>query len=395
MTRTNNNWFKKLNYILKFWVDRTQAKRLTKLIFKHKLSISKRDCYRKNGGHALAIHKWSEKFINKINKNRLFMEKNKDDIDSLRKENEKLKEENQVYKDALKILNHILKQRKEKAKKEEVKKAMEQMNIKSKTTLLLKALGFPSSTYYYENKIKEEKEENKHILELVLQIRNKCKYNKNYGWRKLLILVNEVLKSENKSLTTEWKFKQILQKNGIKSELKTKQRRKDPKNTKFKCSDKIQRNWKADEPGVKLYTDVTYFWTYLGFLYISVILDGYDFKPIGWAVSWHNDTKLVLDTFKNLTRPIKPYAIIHSDHGSPYCSKEFVGFCRTNNLIMSMSRVGESLDNYPIEHFWSFAKTECLEKINLAQRNMVSVKKELTYYYNWFNNERIGKELRN
>ncbi|GHU50019.1 hypothetical protein FACS189459_3120 [Bacilli bacterium] len=50
--------------------------------------------------------------------------------------------------------------------------------------------------------------------------------------------------------------------------------------------------------------------------------------------------------------------------------------------MQSMSRLGNSLDNYPIEHHFSNLKCECLRKIDISERTLSRIKSEMTKYYN-------------
>ena len=50
--------------------------------------------------------------------------------------------------------------------------------------------------------------------------------------------------------------------------------------------------------------------------------------------------------------------VIHSDYGSQYWLSDYLTFMQQHNGIISMSRVGNPLDNREIEHFSSILKTE-------------------------------------
>ena len=49
--------------------------------------------------------------------------------------------------------------------------------------------------------------------------------------------------------------------------------------------------------------------------------------------------------------------IVHADHGSSSLAKPFVTVLKKYEIKQSNSRVGNSLDNRPIEHFFRFTKT--------------------------------------
>ena len=120
-------------------------------------------------------------------------------------------------------------------------------------------------------------------------------------------------------------------------------------------------------------------------MYISTVIDGYDFRPIGWAISRNNDAELIMNSLKSIKINIDG-AIIHSDHGAVYSSHDYYEYCKKHNLKISMSGIGKSLENYPIEHHWTFLKTMCLWHIPYENRTLANVRKELNNFYSWFAN---------
>jgi transposase InsO family protein len=92
------------------------------------------------------------------------------------------------------------------------------------------------------------------------------------------------------------------------------------------CPNILNRDFQADGAGEKWVSDLTYLWTTGGWLYLTVILDLYDRKVIGWAFSATMDAKAtiipaLLMAFMN-SQP-KPYLLFHSDRGIQYCCKGF------------------------------------------------------------------------
>ncbi|MGC7173191.1 DDE-type integrase/transposase/recombinase [Metamycoplasma hominis] len=89
-------------------------------------------------------------------------------------------------------------------------------------------------------------------------------------------------------------------------------------------------------------------------VYLSVLLHHKTKKIVSWNLSKYNDTNLVLKHFK-LTKFLKKF-IIHSDHGYQYSSKEFLDYIDSINGTISMTRVGNSLDNREVEYFFFYSK---------------------------------------
>ncbi|MDR2653759.1 MAG: IS3 family transposase, partial [Mycoplasmataceae bacterium] len=73
-------------------------------------------------------------------------------------------------------------------------------------------------------------------------------------------------------------------------------------------------------------------------------------------------------------------AIIHTDHGVHYSAHEYQEWIKNHGCSCSMSRLGNSLDNYPIEHHFSFLKRECLWRISSDKINIKLVNKLLDEY---------------
>ena len=249
-------------------------------------------------------------------------------------------------------------------------------------------LGYNRSTFYYVNKQRNLTNETIKLINYIKYIwfKNRCVY----GREKLLIALNKYLISINEHPTTIAKLRRLMKLIGIKAKIYHKCARKDPKNTKVNFKNLIKRNFYAKNRFQKLFTDVTYFKTPLGFLYISTIIDIFNNKVLSWNISWNNDIDLVIGMLNKIKNNIEG-TIVHSDHGMQYSSHQYQEWLKQKKCICSMSRLGNSLDNYPIEHHFSFLKQECLNFIKWNDRNFKNVYQNIKDYYKWFNNERIYK----
>jgi transposase InsO family protein len=167
--------------------------------------------------------------------------------------------------------------------------------------------------------------------------------------------------------------------------------RKDPKNPSFKAQNLIKRKWKCNEPYKRLFTDITYLNLPNGkHLYISVIIDTFNYKVLAWNTALDLKENLVIGMLNKIKHKISS-AIIHTDHGVHYSAHEYLEWLKAHDCQGSMSRLGNSLDNYPIEHHFSFLKRECLWKIPLKDVTLKLINKKLDEYYQWFNEFRIQR----
>jgi transposase InsO family protein len=150
----------------------------------------------------------------------------------------------------------------------------------------------------------------------------------------------------------------------------------------------LNRDFRASLPGEKWVSDITYLRTKEGWLYLTVVVDLYDRKVVGWSMSdglTAGQTCLALE-MAVVNRPPREGLIFHSDRGVQYCSDEFRStlkrLCPT--AIQSMSRKGNCWDNACAESFFKTLKAELdiLEKGGSAKQIKTAVFEYIEAYYN-------------
>ena len=106
--------------------------------------------------------------------------------------------------------------------------------------------------------------------------------------------------------------------------------------------------------------DITYIWTAEGWLYLSVLVDLYSRKVVGWAMNHHMDATLVQDAWQMALGRRSPSAGLmhHSDRGSQYASHAYQAMLADHGIVCSMSEKGECLDNAVAERFFGSLKCE-------------------------------------
>ena len=72
-------------------------------------------------------------------------------------------------------------------------------------------------------------------------------------------------------------------------------------------------------------SDITYIWTWEGWLYLATVIDLASRRVVGWSMADHMRTSLVGDAVRMAvaTRRPGPGLIFHSDRGTQYTSTEF------------------------------------------------------------------------
>jgi len=112
----------------------------------------------------------------------------------------------------------------------------------------------------------------------------------------------------------------------------------------------LKREFTTSKPNEVWVADITYIWTWEGWLYL------------GWSLDSHIDTDLALGALHAAlrTRTPEPGAIFHSDRGIQYAAKPFRDTLTAHGLQASMSRKGDCWDNAVAESFFSTLKAECV-----------------------------------
>jgi putative transposase len=137
----------------------------------------------------------------------------------------------------------------------------------------------------------------------------------------------------------------------------------DSKNTTAPSPDHLQRNFKTTKPNTAWVSDTTFIATRQGWLYLAVMIDLYSRTVVGWSMGKNNNAQLVQDalTMALWRRGQKDGIIVHSDQGSTYASNSYQQLLKDHNLVCSMSRKGECLDNAVAESFFGTLKTEWVD----------------------------------
>lgn len=158
----------------------------------------------------------------------------------------------------------------------------------------------------------------------------------------------------------------------------------------------LNRKFKIDQPCRVWVSDITYIRTDKRFSYLTVVMDLYDRKIIGWHLSSVLSTKVTtLPAFEKaiINRPVTEGLIFHSDKGIQYANKLFTNKLVEHNCKPSMSRTGDSYDNAVVESFFNTLKREAIYKQTklLTTREIKIV--IFDYIENWYNKKRIHSSL--
>lgn len=147
-------------------------------------------------------------------------------------------------------------------------------------------------------------------------------------------------------------------------------------------------------------SDITYIRTTEGWAYLTIIIDLFDRKVIGWWLSKSmkaTDTSIAAFKKAQLNRPLinNQKLLFHSDRGIQYTCKDFVRIlAKSNQISQSMSRKGNCYDNAVAESFFKTLKTELIHHQNYSTRKKAK-ESIFDYIENFYNIKRRHSAIGN
>lgn len=122
----------------------------------------------------------------------------------------------------------------------------------------------------------------------------------------------------------------------------------------------LQQDFTAKKPNQRWVADFTYVWTQEGWLYVATVLDLFSRRIVGLSMSERMTSDLVMQALQQAITHRNPpaYLVHHSDRGCQYTSAAFQALLAANNIVCSMSGVGNCYDNAAKESFYHTLKTE-------------------------------------
>jgi putative transposase len=137
------------------------------------------------------------------------------------------------------------------------------------------------------------------------------------------------------------------------------------------ASNTLDRQFEVAAPDRVWVTDITYIKTHEGWLYLSVVIDLFSRRVVGWSAQSRMTTDLVLQALLAAVwrRKPKTRVMIHSDQGSQFTSREWQVFLGKHNLGTSMSRCGNCHDNAVAESFFQLLKRERIRRHTYLTRD--------------------------
>jgi putative transposase len=247
---------------------------------------------------------------------------------------------------------------------------------------MCKVLSVSRAGYYAwsTRQISQRKLDDKRILVLIKDVFKRSR--DTYGYRRILAALRDM-----NEICSKHKILRLMRENNIRP--KTRRKFKVTTNSKHNKpihANSLDRQFNPQSPNQRWVADITYVPTSEVLLYLSIIMDLYSRKVIGWAMSDRMTDSIVTDALKMalFRRKVRSDLLLHSDRGSQYASYNMQQLLRNNKIECSMSRKGNCWDNAVAESFFHSLKTECVYHERYLTRD--NAKKSIFDYIEVFYN---------
>lgn len=230
---------------------------------------------------------------------------------------------------------------------------------------VLKILGVSRNGYLnWKNRLPSDREKRKQsVKERILDIYNES--HQNYGAPK----ITEQLRKEGEKIS-EKTVGNYMRELGIRAQyIKPYTVTTVDPDFSTQLKNILNEEFNPSEPDTVWCSDITYIWTFEGFVYLTSIMDLYSRKIIAWTLSESLEAKWVTETIKKARqrRPADKPLILHSDRGIQYVCREYKE--AAEGIQLSYSKKAYPWDNACIEAFHALIKREWLNRFKIVDYN--------------------------
>ena len=226
---------------------------------------------------------------------------------------------------------------------------------------ILKQLGVSRSGYNsWKNRVPSQTQKRRNLLkERILDIYEGS--HQNYGAPK----ITQELKKEGETIA-EKTVGTYMRQMGLRAQwVKHSTRTTVDPDFSSRLKNILDEKFNPETPDSVWVSDITYIWTFDGFVYLTSIMDLYSRKIIAWTLSSTLEAIHIAETVEKAKRRrhINSPLVFHNDRGSQYVSEAFLK--ATEGMINSYSQKAYPWDNACIESFHALIKREWLNRFKI------------------------------
>jgi putative transposase len=172
----------------------------------------------------------------------------------------------------------------------------------------------------------------------------------------------------------------------------------DPHHPHPLAPNRLDRDFGACAPNRKWVADLTYLWTDQGWLYLSVVIDLFSRRVVGWSMTDHMRADGVAEAVRMAIARRQPDPgdggglLHHSDRGVQYACGLYQSILDGHGITPSMSRSGNCYDNAVAESFFGTLKTELVHRTRYATHDQARAS-VFEWIECWYNRKRRHSSL--
>jgi len=300
------------------------------------------------------------------------------------KENERLRAEIAYLKKSRSLVQKL-----EGATVQEKVRIVEELRTRHNFKTLLEIADLASSVYYYsvkamKNKRNKYEDLEREIERLFVKIHKKrCGYHQIYnnlkknGWKVGKNKVLEIMKIKGFSKVKKTKWRKYNSYEG---------------NLGINISNIMNQNFETSRPYEKAGTDITEFPIMGTSVYLSLVIDFHTREILSYVVGVDAKIERIMEMLKLMKKKHGSNLnglMIQSDQGVQYQNSRYIKRLKDLNIIQSMNRKGNCLDNSPTENFFGRLKQEIWNNNKNDYDGAESLILAIHEYMSYYNKDRI------
>lgn len=264
---------------------------------------------------------------------------------------------------------------------------MQELRQQFPITDLLKVAELARSTFYYQQSLLGKDDKHGPLKQTIKAVYERHKGR--YGYRRITAVIRQSGCHINHKLV-----QRLMGLLNLKSLVRPKKYRSFKGEVGQAAPNALQRQFQAEAVNQKWVTDVTEFNVAGEKLYLSPVLDLYNGEIVAFETSRRPAFELVSSMLKKALNKLGPNdkPMLHSDQGWQYRMPAYRRQLQERQLVQSMSRKGNCLDNAAMESFFAVLKSEYfhLNKFDSVDQ----LRDGLADYIHYYNHDRIKLKLK-
>jgi len=252
---------------------------------------------------------------------------------------------------------------------------------------LLKLAGLARSTFYYQLQASQAIDKHQALKKQIGVVF--ARHKGRYGYRRVTAAVRQTGRQVNHKTV-----QRLMSELNLKSLVRPKKYRSYKGEVGRAAPNVLKRQFEASGANQKWVTDVTEFNVAGDKLYLSPVMDLYNGEIIAFETAKRPAFELVGSMLQKALAKLKASdrPLLHSDQGWQYRMPAYQRTLRDRQIVQSMSRKGNCLDNAAMESFFAVLKSEFfyMNKFSSVDALQTGLKEYIRYY----NHDRIKMKLK-